>query len=846
MFVALPDAHGQSQGAPVPGAAGGSSAARISRAVRATAVPALDGRTDDPAWQSAPVINQFLEYEPNTGADPRFKTEVRVVYDDRNLYVLARMFDPEPDSIISLLSRRDVRTESEQLKLVIDSYFDRRTAFQFVVNPAGVKRDFYVYNDNIEDATWDGVWDVATAIDSLGWVAEFRIPFSQMRFAERAEHTFGFMVVRDVARTKQRISWPLYYRDRQGYVSQSGEISGIDSIPKPRRLEVLPYAVTKNSTELQPGGAFKHPQSQTVGVDLKYGLASNLTLDATVNPDFGQVEADPAQLNLSAFEQFFSERRPFFLEGAGIFSFRASCNDVDDRSCLGLFYSRRIGRSPQLRDAYGEASSPTSTRIAAATKVSGRLARGLSIGLLDAYTAREEGTESRTIEPGTNYFVARLRQDLNNGATDIGAMVTSVNRNLDEWTENGLRKSALTGGIDFRHRFWNRNWELTGTIAGSHLTGTAAAITALQRDGVHRYQRPDAEYNVDSTATALDGDLERISVSKWGGGITRYQAVYERVSPGFEMNDLGFQRRADYQMFRHWFQLNLTKPTKLYRMAFMNFNASSQWQTGGLPQSSNLNFNWHVQFPNTLWGHLGMSYNNFAAAFDDRQTRGGPALRMAPAWNLFTGVEGDYRRAVTPGLFGGTYRGDAGLTYGWWLEPSFTVRAGSRFNARLGFYYGNDRNDSQWLRNIGVAGDPGTIYTFAQLDQRTVSGNIRLNYTISPTLTLETYLNPFLAKGDYTEWKQLIDARARAYGDRFAGYGDGADPGAFDVRELRSNTVLRWEFRPASALFLVWQHGRQRFDNQPSALKPYDDFSELLRQHPNNTLLLKVSYWINP
>ncbi|MGK2962433.1 MAG: DUF5916 domain-containing protein, partial [Gemmatimonadaceae bacterium] len=315
-------------------------------ASRATAAPVLDGKLDDPAWQTAQSIDKFLEYEPNQGAETRFRTDARVVHDDRYLYVMARMYDPAPDSIISLLSRRDVRTQSEQLKLVIDSYHDKRTAYQFIVNPAGVKRDFYVSNDNNEDATWDAVWDVATAIDSLGWVAEFRIPFSQLRFASKQEHTFGLMIVRDVARTGARISWPLYHRDRNGYVSQAGEISGISGVSQPSRLEVAPYVVTKNETR-PSGSSYDHPQSFSAGADVKYGLSSNLTLNATINPDFGQVEADPSVLNLSAFEQFFEERRPFFLEGSGIFTFNTACGDIDS-GCTGLFYSRRVGRSPQL------------------------------------------------------------------------------------------------------------------------------------------------------------------------------------------------------------------------------------------------------------------------------------------------------------------------------------------------------------------------------------------------------------------------------------------------------------------------------------------------------------------
>jgi hypothetical protein len=388
--------------------------------------PVLDGKLDDAAWANAQSIDSFLEYEPNQGVETRFKTDVRVAHDDKYLYIMARMYDPAPDSIVSLLSRRDVRTQSDQLKIMIDSYHDRMTGYEFCVNPAGVKRDFYVSNDNNEDGSWDAVWDVATAIDSLGWVAEFRIPFSQMRFPNSPTHTFGFMVVRDVARTGARISWPLLHRDRQGYFSQLGDLDGISDIGSPSRLEIAPYVVTKNETR-PSSSSFDHPQSVSAGADVKYGLSSNLTLNATINPDFGQVEADPSVLNLSAFEQFFQERRPFFLEGSGIFTFNTSCGDIDS-GCTGLFYSRRIGRSPQLGGLYGDEKSATNTTILGASKLTGRLGRGLSVGFLDAVTQREVGVDDQTIEPLTNYAVGRLQQDFRGGQSGVGVMGKSEPR----------------------------------------------------------------------------------------------------------------------------------------------------------------------------------------------------------------------------------------------------------------------------------------------------------------------------------------------------------------------------------------------------------------------------------
>lgn len=819
-----------------------SASATLAAASRAAVAPVLDGKLDDEAWRTAQTIDKFLEYEPKQGAETRFKTDVRVVHDDKYLYVMARMYDPAPDSIISLLSRRDVRTQSEQLKLVIDSYHDKRTGYTFITNPAGVKRDFYVSNDNNEDPTWDAIWDVATAIDSLGWIAEFRIPFSQMRFANKAEHTFGLLIVRDVARTGARISWPLYYRDRNGYVSQSGEIGGIRGIGQPSRLEIAPYVVTKNETR-PSSGSYEHPQSVSAGADIKYGISSNLTLNATINPDFGQVEADPSVLNLSAFEQFFEERRPFFLEGSGIFTFNTACGDIDT-GCTGLFYSRRVGRSPQLSGLYGDNRSPLNTTILGASKLTGRVGKGMSLAFLDAVTQREVGTEGRTIEPFTNYAVARLQQDLRDGQTGIGVMVTGINRNLDDETESFLRRSAYTGGLDLRHRFFNRNYELRAYVAASQVNGTADAIASTQRDGVHRYQRPDDDLELDVTLTSLSGNAQRLSVSKFGGGITRFQSVLQRFSPGFETNDLGFQARADEQMFRNWFSLNFNKPNNVWQRAFFNFNTQQRWSTENLPTANSLNTNWHVQFKNFFWGHVGGSVNNFATSYSDRVARGGPAVRNSQNFDVFAGVESDNRKSYTGRMFAGTFRGEEGNSNGWWIEPHGAFTLGSQLSLSLGANYSHNTNDAQWRANFGVAGVDTTHYTFASLDQRTLRLTSRINYTMSPALSFQFYAQPFLSRGDYSNWRELDTPRAKSYAARFKPYA--GDPGGFNFREFRSNSVLRWEWRPGSTMFLVWQQGRQFDGNATDEFSIGRDLRNVFDTHPNNTFLVKVSYWLNP
>jgi hypothetical protein len=861
---AAPQVLETESGTPAEGTPGRPARATANAAVatRATVAPVLDGRTDDAAWVNAQIIDQFLVYEPNEGQESRFRTEARVTFDDRYLYVLARMYDPAPDSIVSLLSRRDVRTASEQLKLVVDSYNDKKTGYEFIVNPAGVKRDFSVSSDNNEDASWDGVWDVATRIDSLGWVAEFRIPFSQMRFAPGAEHTFGLIVARDVARTGERISWPLLSRKKNGYVSQAGTLSGIGGLPTPRRVELSPYVVMKNGTRdfggPREGGRsrYDHPSQGSVGADLKVGLSSNLTLDATINPDFGQVEADPAQLNLTAFETFYGERRPFFLEGAGIFKFNTNCGDIDS-GCTGLFYSRRIGRRPQLTDDYGDVTSPTATPIATAAKLTGRLANGLSIGVLDAVTERVEGVAMLdgirpAIEPRTNYSVVRVQRDQADGRGDVGFMLTGVNRALDAGGSPYLANSAYSGGVDLRRRFVGNNYELRSFIAASDVRGSPEAIAALQSNNVHAFQRPDDRVSYDPTRTEMRGDAERVSLSKFGGGITRFQSVYQRFSPGFETNDIGYQQRADQQLFRNWFALQFQNPTRLYRKAFFNFNAQERWSTEGLVLGNGLNHNFHIQLPSMWWVHFGVNVNDLLPAYGDRDARGGPALRHSKSANGWTGFETDDRKALSYSVFTSWWKGDAGHSWGMDGGPGINLRISSRFSASMDVNYSRNVDDGQFYESYGDVGSDTTHYTFARLDQTTVGISSRINFTATPNLSFQFYGQPYVSNGTYANWRELDQPRSSDYDRRLKPYG--TTPGTFDgfnYREFRSNAVMRYEYRPGSTLFVVWQQGRGDYLVRTDAgyNDGYDfrrDYAATFRSHPNNTFLVKWSYWLNP
>ena len=819
----------------------------VAVAHRALTAPVIDGVDDDAVWRSAPLVSGFRQFEPQPDGEPSFSTEFRVAYDARNLYVYVRAHDPHPDSIMRALTRRDVRGPSDQIKIIVDSYNDRRTGYEFSVNPDGVKRDFAVYDDQREDASWNGVWDVATVVDSLGWAAEYRIPLSQLRYADAPRHTFGFGVWRDIERYAERVSWPLFQRQRHGLMSQIGLLDGIEGITSGRPLELTPYTVTKNVSRASDGGGFERAQQFSVGADLKYGITPNVTLDATVNPDFGQVEADPAVLNLSAFETFLSERRPFFVEGTGLYQFALNCYIVVDcNTNEGLFYSRRIGRSPTLLNSYGDATTPTSTPIAAAAKMTGRTRSGLSFGVLDAVTPHVGGVDERTVEPRTNFAVVRAQQDLRGGNAGISVIATAVNRALDEWTDPLLHSSAYTTGLSFRNRFGSGNYEVAGSFAASRVAGTPIAIERTQLGPVHYFQQPGDDHEVDPTRTVLTGHAEQIKFGKYGGGITRFETSFVRQSAGFEVNDLGYLRRADIQDWSTWASLSFQSPRPLYRWLRLNANHWERWTTSGLRLDNAFNVNGHIGLHNNWDLHAGGTLGSLGESYCDRCTRGGPALRQSRRISPWFGVNGDSRRLLVPSMWVNLWYEDDGNSRGSSLDPSLTLRFSTRLRASLGVGIMRDHNDSQWFANYTDEGGE-THHTFAHLDQRTLSMSARINYTATPDLTFELYAQPFVSSGTYSDFRELsATPDAAKYDDRFQSYTlPTGTPTSFEYAQLRTNAVVRWEYLPGSTLFLVWTHGRQGSANEDTRGAWHSEYRDLLDLHPDNTFLIKIAYWLS-
>jgi hypothetical protein len=817
-------------------------------ATRADVAPLIDGRDDDAVWRLAPAATGFKMWRPTEGLEPRkgFKTEAKIAYDASNLYVYVRAYDPHPDSIITLLERRDTYTASDMIWIFVDSYRDRRTGYEFGVNAAGVKMDMAIYDDGNEDSAWDAVWDVATRIDSLGWTAEFRLPLSQMRYSSDKSHIFGFLIDRNIYRYSERVSWPLLRQSKPGFVSQFGALEGMEGLESPRRLEAVPYVVTKHATEVI-NNRFANKSRVSMGGDVKYRVAPNVTLDATINPDFGQVEADPAVLNLTAYESFFDERRPFFVAGQGLFRFNVNCSAVN---CNGenLYYSRRIGRTPSLAGTYGDTVPLQPTTILGAGKLIGRFPTGLTVAMMDAVTKRVSSPGDTTFEPTTNFMVLRATQDMKKGNSGVGAMLTAVNRRMDEWSSPYMTSNAYVGALDFRHKFLKNTYEISGSLDYSRVRADSRAMIELQRNAVHYYQRPDADLPLDSTRTLLTGDAQELSIGKVGGKHFMFNTAYSRRSPGFEVNDMGYLQRADQQSWNTWGGFFDRQERYFYKRFQWNWNWWQYWTTTSLPLEAATNTNLHITLKNNWGWHMGGTMGQLGTTYDDRAARGGPAIRQDRYISPWFFINGDDRKGFVPYFNANFFRGNDGRSWSTSFGPSFDLKLLRRFSSSIAFNWSHNVRDNQWY---GLYADTLGVdrYTFAHLDQTTTSATMRLNYTFTPNVSLQAYAQPFVSKGSYANVRALsATPRADQYDDRYTSFADSSvtnDPGGFNFKALQSNVVFRWEYAPGSTLFAVWNHGRQGYDGIEGTNSFQGDVRDLMRLHPSNTFLVKMSYWLN-
>lgn len=853
------------------------------QAIRAPVAPTLDGRLDDAIWQDAPVATGFVQRAPHPGEPATERTEARVVFTDDAIYVAIRAWDSAADSIASQLARRDATgIFSDWVDVMIDSYHDRRSAYRFSVNPHGVKKDIFHFNDGQEDISWDAVWDVVTSIDADGWTAEFRIPLSQIRYAPgEGEQTWGLQFGRTIARRDEVAFWAPILPGTPGFVSQSGTMSGVHGLAAPKRLEFMPYLVSKVTRAPEPAGAVANPfwratdPAASFGADMKYGLTSNLTLTATFNPDFGQVEADPAVVNLGAFESFFPERRPFFLEGASLFTLDIG----DDNSGEGLFYSRRIGRAPQ-RNGLGadHVDMPEAARILGAGKLTGRVG-DWSIGFFNAVTRAEHAevlrngnVEETPVEPLTNYAVGRINRGFRNGGSTLGMLFTATNRRIDDDVFNFLRTSAYSAGLTGQHRFGEgRRYQLYGFLAASSIHGDTLAMRLAQFAPQRYYQRTDATHvDFDPDMTSMQGLTGRLELGRSGqranGGIGG-----QFRTPGFDVNDVGFQQNSDQRFVYGWFNYNSYQPGPVFRRWNVGFNPNAGWDFGGTRLWSQLN-TWGNATFNNFWS-ANFYANNRWAATSTTALRGGPALYSPGGNNYNLGFSTDRRKTVFASASTNGYREHETGVLRWGANAGLTARPSARFDISMHPGLNRHRNAWQYVSTPRTLGTQQPEYIFAELDQTTVSLTTRLNYTFSRDLSLQLYAQPFISAGEYTSFRRVADPRARAFDTRFHTFGGGeisrevtssgaarytaTVPGAngstdsvrfndpdFTIRSLRSNAVLRWEYSPGSTLFLVWSHGRGDRTGTGAF-----DFSrgvdDLWRLQGTNVLMLKLNYWLN-
>ncbi len=837
--------------------------------------PVLDGRIEDACWQNVDWGGDFIQYQPDDGKPPSQQTSFKILYDAKFLYVGFRCHDTDPDKIVKRMSRRD-GFEGDFIEINIDSYHDLKTAFSFTISASGVKGDEFISNDGNEwDESWNPIWDAKTAIDDQGWTAEMRIPLSQLRFAKAEAMVWGIQFTRRIFRDQERSVWQPISRNAGYWVSGFGELHGLEGIQPQKQIEIQPYGLAQLESfaeEAHNPFATGFDQRFSAGLDGKIGLTSDMILDFTINPDFGQVEADPSALVLDGFEIIFSERRPFFIESRNIFEYPVAGTGFGGPYDSDLlFYSRRIGGAPHASpdtEDHEFYESPQSTSILGAAKFSGKTKKGLSIGILESVTAEEMAEidshgerREEVVEPRTSYFVGRLQQDMDRGNTVLGGMFTATNRSLEDTGLDDLHQSAYSGGLDFA-RFWNnRSWQLNAKAVFSHLNGSVAAITDVQESFGHYFQRPDADHlKVDTSLTSLTGHGGTVRIGKYGGE-WRFETGVTWRSPELELNDLGFLRNADEINYFNWVGYRRTRPFSIFRRFNANYNHWSRWDFGGRNLYRALNVNFFSQFKN-FWA-IGGGFNYENLDISNTALFGGPTLRRPNGIAQWLFVSSDERKkvSVSYNLFNAWAAEEAvraeGHNFGVRLQPvnafNITIESGYKHFARK-FIYVTDASFNNETRYIG-----------ASLDQKTFSTAIRFNYSITPDLSIQYYGSPFVSRVRYSDYKFIVDPLGKKVADRHQLYSeqqisfnekeevffvdddlDGQpdynfDQPDFTFVQFRSNLVARWEYIPGSELFLVWSQGMtDDIDAQGKLFGTLENRLALDKIH--NIFLVKLTY----
>lgn len=833
--------------------------------------PQIDGLTNDPAWEHVQWGgNGFRQWQPDAGAAASAQTVFKILYDAKNLYVLARCFDPDPSKIVKRMSRRD-GFDGDFIEINIDSYYDKRTAFSFTASVSGVKGDEYVSNNGEEwDKNWDPIWYLETSIDSLGWVAEFRIPLSQLRFADKPEHVWGMQFTRHFFRNQERSTWQFIPPTTNGWVHMFGELRGIRGIKPQKQLEIQPYIVAQTERfEREKNNPFKtgNASNVAVGLDAKIGITSDITLDLTINPDFGQVEADPSQVNLSAFELFFQEQRPFFIEGNNTLNFPTS-----DEGNNNLFYSRRIGRSPQgwvETDKSGPdgvdeyVQSDARTMILGAAKLTGKNENGFSWGILESVTAVEkaeiDSLETRykeTVEPLTNYFVMRAQQDINKGNTLIGGMFTATNRKIETENLNWLHTAAYSGGVDMMHNWKDRTYYISAKTLMSYVKGSEEAILTTQISSERYFQRPDNHHaDVDSTRRALTGTGGSFEFGKAKGDFV-FALGYNWSSPGLELNDIGFLSQTDRMLQWTRFSYRKFRLIRNLRTQRYNVNQYIEWDFDGKAINQNYNVNAHAQFKN-FWS-VGGGATYVVKEASNADLRGGPQLLYPGKMNYFVYIESDARKKLGIELFSEWTEGFRQYARNAGGEIELVYRPTNALNVSVAPGLWFNRTHMQYVQTESNAGD--ARYIMGLLNQKVLRFTTRLTYMVTPNLSIQYYGQLFGTSGKYKDFKYITNSRANEYDNRFSRIRPTLTDNTYEVDEdgnastdysfynpdfnfgqFRSNMVVRWEYIPGSTLFLVWnQQVDGLYDSNRGSLNSRINFD--FPQQAHNIFLIKYTY----
>lgn len=830
---------------------------RIYTTQRTAHPPLVDGKLIDSCWHTGEWQTNFSQYSPVYGAKAFRPTYLKILYDDKYLYVALRMVD-EIDKITKRLGRRD-NFDGDLAGITIDSYFDHRTAFEFDLTAAGQKLDVFVHNDGW-DMNWDAVWDGKVGYEDTAWTAEFRIPLSQLRYSSAPDQVWGMNVWRTINRFVEESHWNRIANDGTGLVYTFGELHGLTGMKKARRLELAPYFSTKLTTNKRiPNNPFATGSRYQfrAGLDAKIGISNNFTLNATVNPDFGQVESDPSVMNLTAFETYFEEKRPFFTEGKNIFEFKF---DEDQ-----LFYSRRIGHAPSFRPAYDTLRMPEFTNIGGAFKFSGKTAKGLSIGIIESVTPQtmaeihDHNVDSKmAVEPFTNYFVGRFQQDFDQGNTIFGGILTHSHRSIRTPDLRFLSSNAFTYGMEFTRYWKDRKYFVEARVIGSAISGDRLAIGRLQTASARYFQRPDFKgISLDTNRTNLNGVGASFRIGKWSKGHWRFNEELIYRSPGLETNDLGFMLLANLiknNLNLSYFERINTKVFKNYSFVFQHQNA---WDAKGVHVYNYEKLTAQAEFMNNWQATLTTQYNY--SYRDEWILRGGPSMLVPNQLGLVWMVQSSFAKKFIFAFKGMGRTGAQSSLRFWNLAPEFSFRPVSNLLLSVLPMYTSNVDELQFIGPFSKLNGT-TAWMLGRVNNKNLAISFRADLALTPQLTIQYYGSPFVSVGQYTRFKEVTNPLDARFENRFAaaqavkngtqleiddnkdGVADFSMPNPdFSYQQFRSNLVLRWEYKVGSTLFLVWSQDRTLFD-PAGDFDLGSGFSSLRRQYPGNLFMVKFSY----